>query len=88
MKAVLLGMKKVNFTDKKTGELIVGTSLYYAYEEEGTVGRACENKFIKNGSLTLPENLTVGCTLSLDFSGKGKLNEISVHSSPTPTSSK
>lgn len=78
MKVTYLGKRQVSVTDRNTGELIEGTSIFYAYSGENIVGQASGKFFIKSGStLRMPESITPGKTFNIEFNQYGKVCDIS-----------
>lgn len=47
MKATLLGFKSVDFTNKD-GEEVKGTTIFFAYPDEGVKGVATDKKYISS----------------------------------------
>lgn len=79
MKCVLLGFKKVNFTNDNTGEVIEGVKVFFAYPEEKTVGREADGKFISQNVFDSfgfkAEQLAaaVDDTVNIEFNKYGKI---------------
>lgn len=78
MKVTYLGRRETSFTDGKTGELVEGTSIFYAYAASNVEGLASGKFFIKKGSaILLPQGLKPNGMLNLEFNQYGKVCEIS-----------
>lgn len=68
MKAEVLGYCPVNFTDQKTGNQIVGTSIYIGAPNQraGSVGLECTKHFLANWS----HPFTGPCNVDMNLQGK------------------
>lgn len=74
MKVTYLGKRTVSMTDGKTGELIEGLSVFYAYADANVEGQASGKFFIKRGSqLALPEGIKPSQAMNIDFNQYGKV---------------
>lgn len=77
MKATLVGYRDVNFTNKDTGELISGQSIFIEYEDVGVSGFATTKIFLPaNKRLTPAPSLPT--TVNIEFNIRGKLQSICV----------
>lgn len=45
---VIVGMQSVDFTDDRTGEQVIGTSLYFTQEKENVTGVAAGKMFVSD----------------------------------------
>lgn len=77
MKATYLGKRSVSLTDDKTGELIEGTSIYYAYADANVDGQASGKFFIRSGSpVELPVGIKPNDSINIEFNQYGKVCEV------------
>lgn len=74
MRAKLLGIQLVNFTNSKN-ETICGKSLFVAFADESVEGVRTEKFFVKD-SIPFPKNTKINGTLELSFNHKGKIEAI------------
>ena len=72
---VILGIEKINYTSKKTGRPVVGTTLYYSEADKNVFG-------LKTGSIYIPassnayddiQNIAVDDEITLYFDAQGKV---------------
>ncbi|MCQ5129830.1 hypothetical protein NE562_09175 [Butyricicoccus faecihominis] len=74
MKVTYLGKGDTSFTDQKTGELVEGMRIFYAYADPHVDGMASAKFFIKKGSqVRLPDGLKPNDSLNLEFNQYGKV---------------
>ena len=84
MKVKLLGIRPVEFTDDKTGEIIEGISLYIAYPDPDVYGCIADKKFINNSAAeklkidtkTLIE--AIDHDIDIELNPRGRLSAITV----------
>lgn len=69
MEMILLGSKKLNFTNNQ-GESVKGTQVFVSFEEEGVEGQRTDTLFFRDG-FELP-NFKPGMTIDVVFNRKGK----------------
>lgn len=74
MQAKLLGVMKVNFTNNQN-ELVQGTNLFVAFQDENVEGLRCEKFFLKD-NITLPKNTKINDVINIVFNFKGKIEKI------------
>jgi len=79
MVVYLLGYKPLDFTNNR-GELVKGTQVFVAFQEDGVVGRQVDKLFFKDG-MELPK-LNPGMTLNVTYNRKGKPVSCTVESTP------
>lgn len=77
MKAILVGYRDVNFTDKESGNNISGQSLFIEYEEDGVYGLATTKIFLP-ASKRLNPVPSLPTTVNIDFTMRGKVQSVSV----------
>lgn len=77
MQAMLLGVRRVDMTDQKSGRPIKGFSCFIAFPSEGVEGEETSKVFVSDDFASLcawsPE---VGMPVNLDFTPKGKICRI------------
>lgn len=84
MKVKLLGVRPVEFTDEKTGEIIEGISMYIAYPDPDVYGVIADKKFIRNDAAEKLgidiKSLTEGINKDIDIelNPRGKLSSITI----------
>lgn len=77
MKAKIVGIRNVNFTDQNTGSVVSGKSYYYEFSEDGVEGKAAERVFVTSKRYTqLSARPAVGDEVNLEFSRSGKLSDV------------
>lgn len=78
MRAFLHGVRRVDMTDRETGQRIRGFTCFISYPSEGVQGEETERKYISDeiaaSSAWSPE---VGRPVMIDFTPKGKVSAIS-----------
>ena len=79
MKVKMLGWRNVSFTDERTGESVKGVNLFYSFPMIGGEcdGQEAEKKFVRDGSITLPD-IKVGEMYEMGFNSKGRLLAMAV----------
>lgn len=77
MKVTVLGKRNVSFDDKKTGELIEGTSIYVSYPAEGVKGVMTDKIFVKDGSDVFLPDFEYGEKYDFHYEGFGKRTYLS-----------
>lgn len=77
MKVTVLGTRKVDFLDSRTGENILGTSIYVAYPDEGVKGLMADKVFIKDGSDVFLPDFEFGELYDFVYEGFGKRTYLS-----------
>lgn len=81
MKAHVLGCRRVDFTDDQSQRRLCGYSLFFSYPAQGVTGEMADKKFLADEFCSArqisPPSL-VGKNISLDFSPKGQLTDITV----------
>lgn len=80
MKAKLLGVQKVNFTNNN-GEAISGTNIFVAFADENVEGVRTEKYWLKNG-INLPKDTKLNEMLEISFDRKAKVEMISKANTP------
>ena len=84
MKVKLLGVRPVDFTDEKTGEIIEGISMYIVYPDPDVYGVIADKKFIRNDAAEKLgidiKSLTDGINKDIDIelNPRGKLSSITI----------
>ncbi len=76
MKATLLGIQRIDFTNKE-GETIRGTNIYCAFPDEKVEGFRAEKFFLKEG-FALPKDVKIDGQINLFFNMNGKVEAITV----------
>lgn len=75
MEVTLVGKKKVNFTNKDTGEVITGTSLHFTYDGGlNTSGLLTDKVFVKPEKM--PRIDTFPAPAEIYWNKYGKVDEI------------
>lgn len=80
MKAKLLGVQKVNFTNNN-GEAISGTNIFVAFSDENVEGVRTEKYWLKN-DINLPKDTKLNEMLEISFDRKAKVEMISKANTP------
>lgn len=80
MKVMYLGRRKVKMTDKKTGELIEGTTVFYAYADASVDGQASGKFFVRKGSEVELPQVDPGEEMNIEFNQYGKVCDCSAAS--------
>lgn len=47
----IIGLRRVDYTSKKTGNRVLGYNLYCTYEDKNTDGLACESIYLSDSKL-------------------------------------
>ena len=80
----LLGLRPVEFTNKETGEVVEGISLYFAFPDADVYGEVADKKFISNDvieklHLNVDEFVNaIGSDIDIMLNPRGRLSAISV----------
>ena len=77
MKAILVGYRDVNFTNKDTGEVISGQSIFIEFEESGVAGLATTKIFLPSDKRLTPAP-SLPTTVNIEFNMRGKVQSIAV----------
>lgn len=80
MKVMYLGRREVNMTDQKTGELIEGTTVFYAYADVNVEGQASGKFFVRKGSAVVLPQVDPGEEMNIEFNQYGKVCDCSATS--------
>lgn len=77
MKAKIVGIRNVNFTDQQTGNVVSGKSYFYEFFEDGVEGMAADKVFVTDQRFAqLSVHPVVGEEVNLEFSRYGKLSNV------------
>lgn len=84
MKAKVLGIQQVNYTSKKTGQPVLGTTLHCSLKDANVFGEAVDNIFISDnlGLKSVIDNITVGTLVNVEYNNRGYINDLTVISQP------
>lgn len=74
MQAKLLGVMKVSFTNNQN-EIVQGTNLFVAFQDENVEGLRTEKFFLKD-SIALPKDTKINDVIDIVFNFKGKIEAI------------
>lgn len=74
MQAKLLGVMKVNFTNKQN-ETVQGLNIFVAFQDENVEGLRAEKFFLKD-SIALPKETKINDVIDIVFNFKGKIEAI------------
>lgn len=77
MKAILVGYRDVNFTDKESGNSISGQSIFIEYEEDGVHGLATTKIFLPSSKRLTPAP-SLPTTVNIEFNMRGRVQSVSV----------
>lgn len=77
MKAILVGYRDVNFTNKDTGEVISGQSIFIEYEDFNVHGLATTKIFLPSDMRLTPAP-SLPTTVNIEFNMRGKVQSINV----------
>lgn len=72
MTVVVLGTRKVEFEDQKTGKQISGTSIYVYYPAEGVDGYMGDKIFIRSDSTVVLPEFEYGEKYDFHYEGFGR----------------
>ena len=75
MKTRILGLQKINFTNKD-GEAILGNNIFVAFVDENVDGVRTEKFFLKDG-IVIPKEIKPNDDILLSFNHKGRVEMIS-----------
>lgn len=75
MKARLIGVQKIHFTNN-SGEEIDGLKIYAGFQDENVDGLRTADFFLKNG-IALPKDTKLNDTIEISFNMKGKVESVS-----------
>lgn len=74
MKMKLVGVQPIHFTNNN-GEVIEGTNIFCAFEDENVQGLRTEKFFLKDG-INLPKDTKLNSVIDVSFNMKGKVEMI------------
>ena len=77
MKAILVGYRDVNFTNKDSGDVISGQSIFIEYEDFNVHGLATTKIFLPSDK-RLPPAPPLPTTVNIEFNMRGKIQSITV----------
>lgn len=77
MKAILVGYRDVNFTDRESGNSISGQSLFIEYDEVGVHGLATAKIFLPAEKRIVPAP-AVPASINIEFNMRGKVQSVNV----------
>ena len=79
MKAKILGIQKVDYVSKKTGEPVLGTTLHCEYSDAQVIGKAVSAIYFSD-RLNLPElkDVAVGTMIDIEYNNRGYVQGLSV----------
>lgn len=89
MKAKVLGIQQVNYTSKKTGQPVIGTTLHCSYKDSNTFGEAVDSIFISDnlGLKTVIDSIVIGTLVDVEYNNRGYLNDLAIISQSAPATS-
>ena len=89
MKAKVLGIQQVNYTSKKTGQPVIGTTLHCSLKDANVFGESVDSIFVSDnlGLKTVIDNITVGTLVNVEYNNRGYINDLAIISQPTPAAS-
>lgn len=72
MKARVLGIQKIDYVSKRTGEPVVGTTLHCEYNDALVEGNAVSSIYLSD-RLNLPDlpNVVLGSTVDIEYNSRG-----------------
>lgn len=73
MKVTYLGKSTTSFSDQRTGELVEGTRIFYAYADPNVDGMASGKFFVRKGSSILLPDVKPNEIMNLEFNQYGKV---------------
>lgn len=77
MKITIVGIKNTKFTNKETGELVEGQTVFFEHEDEYVNGLAVDKCFLSRNKMLVPiPHVPVGANLF--YNKYGKVDEIIV----------
>ncbi|MBR7008027.1 MAG: hypothetical protein IKH90_05290 [Ruminococcus sp.] len=74
MKMKLVGVQPIHFTNNN-GDVIEGTNIFCAFEDENVQGLRTEKFFLKDG-IKLPKDTKLNSVIDVSFNMKGKVEMI------------
>lgn len=79
MRAMLLGVRRVDMTDRQTGELIKGYTCHISYPSQGVQGEEVDRRFVSDSLANFCEFVpVVGQMVNIDFTPRGKVSMIAM----------
>lgn len=72
MKAKVLGIQKIDYVSKRTGEPVVGTTLHCEYSDAQVEGKAVSAIYLSD-RLNLPDlpHVVLGSTVDIEYNSRG-----------------
>lgn len=78
MKITIVGIKNIKFTNKETGEVVEGQTVFFEHEDKYVSGLAVDKCFLSRNRMLVPvPHVPVGANLF--YNKYGKVEEISVN---------
>ncbi|WP_125140340.1 hypothetical protein [Clostridium transplantifaecale] len=79
MKAKVVGIQIINYTSKKTGQPVSGTSLHVEFTDAQVEGTAVDKVFLSS-QLNLPElcNVTLNTNVDIEYNNRGYVQGLRV----------
>lgn len=72
MKVTVLGIQDVNYTSRKTGNLVKGTTLHTAFSDAQVVGQAVSDIFISdNLGISCLSEIKPGMSVNVEYNNRG-----------------
>ena len=80
MKAKVLGIQQVNYTSKKTGKPVVGTTLHCSMRDSDVYGVAVDSIFVSEnlGLKPVIDNVTLGTLINVEYNNRGYINDVTI----------
>lgn len=75
MKMNLVGIRDTRFTNKDTGEVISGQTIFVSYEDEHVIGLKTDKLFLSEKKRI---NARPGCVIDVQFNMYGKISAVAV----------
>lgn len=79
MKASVLGIQKVDYISRKTGEQVTGTTLHVSYHDANVGGLAVDSVFLSS-RLNLPvlASLKPGVDIDIEYNNRGYVQNVTL----------
>lgn len=80
MKLKVHGIENVNYTSKKTGQPVVGTSLHCTVKDQAVIGEAVEKIFLSDnlGLSQIVSQVKIGDTVDVSYNNRGYVVDLAL----------
>ena len=80
MKAKVLGIQKVDYVSRKTGNSVVGTTLHVSFKDSDVVGESVDNIFISDnlGLKDVLSSIKLGTMVGIEYNRRGFVSDVAI----------